>query len=180
MNFTAGARTGLPRVIEHVRLLRLINLLVEPTLFLKGDYRCFPPAVGLGVNVVQGDNELLFGLDMIRFLRIDLDPLRNQCWQWNKDFTQRRMLPHAQVEGSGLLAIRIDNWEGTMKESARRHGLHPMVRRYDKDVLRDQFPCDIVGEEDEKQIPCQIEYEMGNGEFYSHTSCRKASKQNGT
>ena len=61
-------------------------------------------------NVVEGDANFLMGLDLQRFLKINLGVVDHVCHKRDKQGI-RRPMQVAQAAGSGLLCLRVDRFD---------------------------------------------------------------------
>ena len=92
---------------------RMIGKVAMPLLVCGEDVRTdgvIPHYFGAELNVVQGATNFLMGLDLQRFLRIELDVIDNVCAKQDK---RGKWIPVelAQAAGSGLFCIRVDRFE---------------------------------------------------------------------
>ena len=119
---------------------------------IKYDFPACIELLSCPLNIVDTDTGLLLGLDILRHLRLQPDPVNNVCWQWNADRTVRRLVPMCQCESSGSLAIRIDCWELAVKQGARAGQAVPQLQEFELNRLRKWHAEDVLGEEDELAV----------------------------
>ena len=76
------------------------------------------------INCINGkDIGMLFGLDMMRSLRIEWSAVTNRCYMWNKDMTSKVEIPMFQARYSKLPLFKIDSFEAFEKEYDRIKGM---------------------------------------------------------
>ena len=105
------------------------------------------------VNVIEGETNLLIGLDMQRHMMIQLDAVNNKCWKIDRSRPGvERFILMAQVAGTGLLCIRVDNWEAAEPAYNAFGRSSPCFETMNVEKIRAEYPGQVVGEEHDAEV----------------------------
>ena len=86
-----------------------------------------PTATAVSTNEIEGEPDLLMGLDLQRFLHTRLDVVSGTC-MITTNSGEIRPMKYVQAAGSGLLCVRVDEFCRTAEFGvARGSATVPMV-----------------------------------------------------